>query len=154
MDVIGPQFYPDYYTRRNVFSKLQVTPAAGSDISISVPNGVLWHVDGLRAVLTASATAANRMVGFSVKDQDGNSVWEYQMTAAVTANLTGTFCFSPWTSTVPTAFATTNSLLLPAPDTFIPPGWSFGSSTLNIGTADAWTAVRLWVEEWLPPAGE
>lgn len=152
--VLGPQIFPADYVRRNIFSKSQVTPAAGSDVSITVPNGVLWRVDGLRALLTASAAAANRFVGFIVKDQEGNSVWEYNITSALTASLNATFCFSTWTSTTPTAVATTNRLLMPAPNTYIPAGWSFGTSTLNIDTADAWTAVRLWIEEWLPAAGQ
>lgn len=151
---LGPQLYPAQYERLSVWGAAQVSPAAGADVSITIPNGVAWRVVSLVATLTASAAAANRFVGFVVKSQDGTTVYRYRLTAALTANLTATYCFSPDVGPAPTAVATTNNLLLPKPDEVIPAGWTFGTSTLNIDTADQWSSVAVWAETLLPAAGE
>lgn len=153
-DFASPQSSPDLYTRVNAFSVVPSKIAAGSDVVFSVPNGVMWDVKFALGTLTASAGAANRLVGFFVKDQGGTLVYSYQMTAAVTANLVGTFCFSEDCTQVPTAFATTNSLLLPQPKAWIPSGWTFGTTTLNLQAGDQWSAVSCYVQEWLPREGE
>lgn len=136
-----------YDAAANPVHGTRVAPAAGADVSISVPNGALWRIVALRATFTASGNAANRYIGFQVQDQSGAVVYAYNITAAVTAGLAGVFTFSRDVASAPTAFATTNRLLLPAPATPIPALWSFGTSTLNIDATDAWTAVTLWVEQ-------
>jgi len=154
MSVVGPQLYPDDYLLTNVWGNAQPKVAAGADISVTVPNGQIWRVASLRALLTASGNAANRNVGFIVKNQDGTSVYEYNLTAALTAGQSGVFTFSKDVASVPTAIATTNRLLMPMSSEPIPAGWSFGTSTLNIDASDQWSAIGLWVETLLPPRGE
>jgi hypothetical protein len=152
-DANGAQAYPDVYVKGNYFGLLPSKVAAGVDVSLTVPFGVFWDVKTLIGTLVTSAGVANRTVGFVVKNEGGSIVYSYQITAAQAASLTGTYCFSEDVTVAPTAFATTNSLLAPMPKAWIPPGWSFGTTTLNIQVADQWSAVGAYVQEWLPPEG-
>jgi hypothetical protein len=153
-DVLAPGSYPDIYSRTNRFAARQVSPAAGADISITVPNGVLWDVNSLTALFTAGAGVANRLVAFVVKNQDGQIVYQYQMATALTANQTCTFTFSEDFNSTPPAQGNGLNLLCPAPKPWFLPGWSFGTVTAAIAAADQWSAVTCWVEEYLPISSE
>jgi hypothetical protein len=152
-EYVGPQLWPKPYSRANIAGFAPPRPAAGADISFTVPNGVMWDVVSVIGTLTASAAAANRLVGWIVKNQEGTTVYQYNMTAALTAGLNATFCYSENTSSVPSAIATTNHLLMPQPVPWIPAGWTFGTNTTNIDVGDQWSAVGIWVQVWLPNAG-
>ena len=153
-DILAPGAYPDAYERTNRFGARLVSPAAGADISVTVPNGVLWDVNSMSALFTAGAGVANRLVGFTVKNQDGQSVYQYQTTTALTANQTCTFTFSEDFAAVATTPANGGNILWPAPKPLMLPNWTFGTLTGAIAAADQWSAVTVWVEEYLPPAGE
>jgi len=150
----SPQAYNDVYDRTNRYAFRQPSPAAGADISITVPFGVYWDVNSLTALFTAGAGVANRLVGFFVKNQDGQTVYTYQTTTALTANQTSTFTFSEDFSTALQTPANGSIILGPMPKAFLPPGWSFGTVTGAIAAADQWSGVTFWVEEALPPYGE
>jgi hypothetical protein len=153
-EVAAPQSYPDIYDRTNVFSLIPSKIAAGADFSQTVPFGVLWNVTSLIGTFTASAAAANRLIGFQVKDQGGAVVYSYKLTTALTAGLNATFCFQENITVAPTALATTNSVLMPMPVPYLTGGWSFGTITGNIDVGDQWTALGVWIQEYLPPTGE
>jgi hypothetical protein len=153
LDVLGPQVGPDAFTRTNRFAFRAVSPAAGADISLSVPNGVLWDVNTLCALFTASAGAANRLVGFVVKNQDGQTVYTYQTTTALTANQTSTFTFSEDFHAGMQTPANGSLILGPSPQPLLLPGWTFGTVTAAIAAGDQWSAVTVWIEEFLPAAG-
>lgn len=148
-DLTGPQFPPEDFDRINCFGRAEIAPAAGKEVSFTVPNGVVWRVVSMTAKLTTSSTIANRYVGFQVKQQDGTAVYQFQSTSALAASDSLTVTFSEDISTL-TTVATTDVLLLPKPSVWFPPGWSFGTLTGNIQTGDAYSDVALWVHEWLP----
>jgi len=153
-DVVSAGAYPDIYSRTNRFAARQVSPAAGADISIVVPFGVFWDVNSLTALFTAGAGVANRLVGYFVKNQDGQLVYQYQFATALTANQTCTFTFSEDYAAAPQAQGNALNILGPAPKPWLLPGWTFGTVTAAIAAADQWSAVTIWVEEYLPPRGE
>ena len=153
-ELYSPQSYPDVYQRLARYAPRAVSPAAGADISITVPNGAYWDVNSLTALFTAGAGVANRLVGYFIKNQDGQTVYTYQTTTALTANQTCTFTFSEDFATTMQTPANGGIVLAPAPKPFLPPGWSFGTVTAAIAAADQWSAVTFWVEELLPPPGE
>jgi hypothetical protein len=153
-DIASPQSFPDVYTRSNRFGSRFVSPAAGADISIPVPNGTFWDVNSLTALFTAGAAAANRLVSFVVKNQDGQIVYQYQFSTALVATNTCTFTFSEDYAAAPQAQGNGLFVLGPSPKPWFLPGWTFGTVTAGIQGADQWSAVTAWVEEYLPPAGE
>lgn len=151
-DVVGADTYPDQYSRLDVFNLPVSKIAAGTDLSFTVPIGVLWNVVSLTAKFTASAAAASRVPAFFVKDQGGTVVYQYAV-ATITANQTGTFTFSEDVVT-PATFATAGNFLEPMPSTWIPSNWSFGTTTALIDTADQWSNISVWIQSYLPPEGE
>lgn len=150
--VVGVDTYPDYYQQIDVFNLPVAKLAPGSDLSFTVPVGVLWNVVSLTAKFTASAAVASRIPAFFVKDQGGNIVYQYNV-ATLTATQTGTFTFSENVVT-PATFATGTIMLEPMPDAWIPSNWSFGTVTAAIDVADTWTNVNCWIQAYLPPTGE
>lgn len=152
MRVEGVDTYPDDYVLVDVFNLPVSKLAAGSDLSFTVPVGVLWNVVSLTAKFTASAAVASRIPAFFVKDQGGTVVYTYNI-ATITANQTGTFTFSEDVVN-PATFATGGLFLEPLPTTWFPSNWSFGTTTAAIDTGDTWTNVSCWIQAYLPPAGE
>lgn len=152
MRVIGADTYPDDYVLTDVFNLPISKLAAGTDLSFTVPVGLLWNVVSLTAKYTASAAAASRIPAFFVKDQGGAVVYTYNV-ATLTANQTGTFTFSEDVVT-PATFATGTLMLEPMPATWLPSNWSFGTTTAAMDTGDTWTNVGCWIQAYLPPAGE
>jgi hypothetical protein len=153
-DITSPQSYPDVYTRSNRFGSRFVSPAAGADISIPVPFGTFWDMNSMTALLTTGAGVANRLVSFFVKNQDGQIVYQYQFSTAITATQTCTFTFSEDYAAAPQSQGNGLIILGPSPKPWFLPGWTFGTVTAGIQAADQWSAVTAWVEEYLPPAGE
>lgn len=151
--IIGADTYPDIYDRIDVFNSPQPAPAAGADLNYQVTNGVVWNVVSLTALFTASAGVANRTISFFIKDQGGRIVYQYAIGTALTAGQTCTYTFSEDVVT-PTASANGGNILEPFPSTWLPPLWSFGTSTANIQSGDQWSAVSCWVQMYLPPSGE
>lgn len=153
IDVVGAQVGPDVYSRTNRYAFRAVSPAAGADIVLTVPNGVLWDVNSLTALFTASAGAANRLVGFQIKNPDGQVVYRYQFATALVATNTCTFTFSEDYAAAPMAQGNGLFVLGPQPKGLLLPGWTFGTVTAAIDAADQWSGVTIWVEEYLPAAG-
>lgn len=153
MDIVGADTYPDLYTRVDVFVSAQPNPAAGADLSFTVPIGVLWNVVSITALFTASAGVANRTVNFQVKDQNGKLAYQYAIGTALTAGQTCTYTFSEDVVT-PTSSANGGVVLEPLPSTWFPSDWSFGTVTTNIQTGDQWSVVGAWIQAYLPPEGE
>ena len=153
MRVIGADTYPDEYVLEDVFALPVAKIAAGADLSFTVPVGVIWDVVSLTALFTASAAAANRVPRFFVKNEAGVTVYQYNVSAAITAAQTATFTFSEDVVTPPT-FANGGNFLAPLPSTWFPSNWSFGTTTAAIDTGDQWSNINVWVKAWLPKPGE
>lgn len=152
-EIAAPGALSAPYTRTARFASRQVSPAAGADISITVPNGVFWDVNNLTALFTAGAGVANRLVSFFIKNQDGQVVMQYQFGTALTANQTATFNFNEDYAAAPQAQGNGLFIIGPMPKAWLLPGWTFGTITAAIAAADQWSGVTVWVEEHLPAAG-
>ena len=151
-DVVAADTYPDTYERIAAFNLPVPKIAAGADFSFTVPVGLLWNVVSISALFTASAAAANRIPAFFVKNEAGTTVYTYNV-ATLTANQTGTFTFSEDVVS-PATFATGTKMLEPMPSTWLPSLWSFGVTTAAIDTADQWSGLAVWIQEYLPREGE
>jgi hypothetical protein len=120
-------------------------PAAGAEISCTVPAGKIWRVVSLRVALVTSSGVANRFPSITV--DDGTTVF-YQIISptAHTASLTWTYNFSA----VPSAASAGNTVgLLPAPQgTLLGAGYRILSVTTAIQAGDNYGAPVVFVEEW------
>lgn len=127
--------------------KLVITanPAAGTELSHTVPSDVAWLVVGAYIGLTTNATAANRRLSLVFDDGTTNFA---RLPIGVTqaANLTYTYSFAPG---LPRASAVeSNVVVSPLPDFMLPSGYRIRTLTENIQSGDDFTAAALYVVEF------
>ena len=123
-------------------------PAAGAEISESVPFGARWKLRSIKALLVTSATAATRaaILGFSdgVFDLLYLEPIETQsasLTKAYNGAVIGTVYAVPGDN---------RHWLLPA-EWVLLQGWKIQTFTSNIQAGDDWGAPQMLVEEWIEP---
>lgn len=137
---MAPQVLP----RRRVIDI--TTPAAGADFTVRNDSGLLWRVRTLAGVFTADANAATR--SFELTLNDGNGVlWVSGSQNTLTAGLARNF------AAFPGAFTTSPGgrpivCALPSGGLVIYPGGRLASSVNSIQVGDAWTALRMEVDEY------
>ena len=127
-------------------------PAAGDDASTVLSQSSWTRLLSYAAVLTTSATVADRVPVLRATIADGGTVWAVPSGASVTASLTTTVC---WTARgrgdgLQTAIYG-DHLYLPCPDLWIPPGAKVATATAAIDAADQWSAIVVSYELAQPP---
>jgi hypothetical protein len=125
-------------------------PAAGADWTWLIgpastnPQAYLFHF--AYAILTTSATAANRAVRIGAQFTSGGvtvGIWPTQ--ALQTASLTQAYSISHAASS--NADSSTNFVLMPY-DIWMAPGMQLISSTLNIQAGDQWSSINIYTEQF------
>lgn len=117
-------------------------PAAGAELTVTVPGDRAWRILTGVFTYTASATVANRNPHLALLDGDGNPLGEFNSGTAQTAGQIVTY-------TVAAAYtwsgAGTN---ISIPDLVIYPGFKFGFHSDTMQAGDQISGVRLLVEEF------
>lgn len=131
----------------NIRSVLVSNPAAGADWSQAVTTGARWLVTSLRAIFTASAAAANRVIHIGFNDAV-NQYYDNVVATAITAGQAAQIIAA---AGVQASFSATSlEAVLPLPTPALMSGsFHVFSSTNNIQAADQWSAIVLNVIEWL-----
>lgn len=121
-------------------------PAAGAEISETVPTNARWRLIHARALLVTSAVVANRTASWLIDDatnvviqQYGNFNQAASLTVTYSAGAFGTF------GATAGAFI---DVALP-PDLILPGGFRIRTATLSMDVGDNWGAPQLLVEEWI-----
>ena len=128
--------------RRTRRTYLGSAPAAGADWSVTVPGGKAWRILSVRAALTTSVAAANRVAALTVSD--GSAVFLTIPPAAVqAASLTWTYDWLEHGNNVQVGTLLSGGF----PDLIIPAGFVIASSTSLLDAGDQWAAPRLYVVE-------
>jgi hypothetical protein len=124
---------------------LAPNPAAGADWSLQVPSGRSWRVQSLSALLTTSATVANRLLGLQIT-WAGTLIWSAINTAAVAASVAHTLIAQ---RIVNPNFANTTGTRhwVDVPDYWLPPQAVISAWNSNIQAGDQWSAIAAYVEE-------
>jgi len=122
-------------------------PAAGSEISETVPTNVAWRLIGFRFTLVTDATVANRNVRVIIDDGTTECVRippNFNHAASITANYfagVGLGVIGWMTGAVG---------VMPLPvDLILFQGWRIRTNTLNLQAGDNFRAPVLYVEEWI-----
>jgi hypothetical protein len=121
-------------------------PAAGAEMSETVPAGVRWRFVSLKVALVTSAVVANRTTSF-IFDDGTNSLLQIYNGIAVAASAAQTYNVGD--------FGTFGSIagtfsLVSAPATLIlPAGARIRTTTNNLDVGDNYGAPQYLVEEWL-----
>jgi hypothetical protein len=123
-------------------------PAAGAEVSETVPTGARWRLRGLRAQLVTDATVATRRVHLVV-DDGTNTLIDQALADTQTASLTRNYNLAPY-QYAPAAAAAEIYGPLPG-DLVLRPGWRVRTATDNLAVGDNWGAPQLYVEEWQEP---
>ncbi len=122
-------------------------PAAGDEITITVPTRRRWRIHAIHITLITDATVADRQIIFWI--DDGASVlYRYTLTTIQTASLTNLYSFAP--SSTP-EIATTTKIVVPIPMFVLPAGCRIQTLTTNIQAGDNYNAPQILVEEWIDP---
>lgn len=127
-------------------SRQQANPAAGSDWTFACQANQRVGIISLSAVLTASATVANRQVELIV-DDSVDVLWRTSATANVTASQVVAFSACP-TNTSPGVITTDQTLVFP-PGLILAPTWRIRTLTTGIQAGDQWSSIFLNLEEQL-----
>jgi len=123
-------------------------PAAGSEISETVPTGALWRLHTLRMRLTTSAVAGDRQV--CLKIDDGANVHAF-LAAPATQPASLTYGYN-WAPGLVVAGPTAGNLTFPLPRGYIlAAGWRFYTNTGGLDAGDDYAAPVFSVEEWIAP---
>lgn len=121
-------------------------PAAGAEISETVPTGARWKIVSIEFTLVTDATVANREPILTL--DDGATEWFRSGPSAVIA-ATGTVRNVAAAFGAPPAAVTNfRSILLP-PDLVLSAGFRIRTSTTNLQAGDNYGAPVLLVTEWL-----
>ncbi len=121
-------------------------PAAGAEISETVPTNARWRFYSLTAQLVASATVANRIVSFAM-DDGANVHYRMGQNTAQTAGSTRTWCLSG--SPFSNALSGTSLLMVGAPEIYLAAGFRIRTITEGFQAGDDWAAPQFLVEEWI-----
>ena len=121
-------------------------PAAGSEISITVPTNVRWRLISIQFSLTTDSTVADRRVILML--DDGASIFctiaaNYQQAE----NLTQTYVFMVG-GEMTTSIGGMIQSRLPNP-TILFQGYRIRTSTVNLQAGDDFSPPRFIVEEWI-----
>lgn len=119
-------------------------PAAGSEISESVPTCTIWRLWGGYATLVADAGVANRRVNVYI-DDGTNNIFRSVSASVQTASQTETYTIGPH------AVVVDNHWIPTPPGMLLMPGWKITTSTALIEAGDNWSAPQLTVEAWAMP---
>lgn len=121
-------------------------PAAGLEISETVPTNARWNLLAFSAVLVTSAAVANRQVNLIV-DDGANTVYDFPSASVQAASLTHRYNAAP-AAPAPVVTNLRHLIPLPRPTTLFQ-GFRLRTSTTLIDPADDWGAPQLLVEEWI-----
>lgn len=122
------------------------SPAAGADVSVSVPAGSTWEPVSLAGTFTASAAVANRTQALIFTD-GASVISRVRLSTTVTAGTVAKralFLGAGYTAGGLGDPAIHDSM----PQAVLPAAATITTSTVNIDTGDAWTAISLSVREW------
>lgn len=122
-------------------------PAAGSEISVTVPNGRLWKILSLRAQLVAAAVAVSRRPHLVINDGT-NDIVDAFGTIDQTTGQTRNYTFAEF-GALPDE-TDDNDILVPIPSSILlPESFVIKTQTTNLDAGDNWGAPILLVEEYL-----
>ena len=135
---------------RILVASLGDDPAAGAEISVTVPGRAIWQIHAITAVLVADANVANRVPHFIIDDGQ-RTIYEVASPANHTANLTVRYSLTA--GIAGDAQIAAGAVVLPLPPLVLLPGWRIQTATDAIVAGDNWGAPVLYVTE-IPERGE
>jgi len=127
-------------------SVLGTDPAAGAEISETVPDNARWRLHSVRAALVTDVTAPTRTVGVFVDDGTTSLFTVYSQTVQA-ASTTQAYNLAAY-AYLPGPAA--GQIFLPLPGgVYLSAGWRIRTLTYALAGGDNWGAPQMLVEEWI-----
>ena len=121
-------------------------PAAGAEISETVPTGARWRLRALRVALTTDATVANRLTTLDI-DDGTTQIMRIEGPAVIAASTTRGLNYGIG---FPSRAQLNGNELVPLPsDVVLGAGFRIRTTTLNLQAGDNYAAPQLLVEEFI-----
>lgn len=144
----APEYSGERPYRRSRVVIRPAAPAAGSDWSLTVPAGHLYHIVSVYASLVTSIAAATRVPNIVI----GDGVGEFLRLPPFTSQLASLTRNYAWFAEA--AGDTTGlGIATPIPELTLLPGWTVGVATDAIDVGDAWGNVRVHVVDTMFKGG-
>ena len=122
------------------------TPAAGQELSITVPSGVVWKIKSIFFQLVTNSTVATRITVLQITDGT-NIVFRSMISGAgQAASLTGNYTWAPGQLVPGTANVASYQAAIPQ-DLVLLPGFVISTATISLQTGDQYGTLSLLVEQ-------
>lgn len=121
-------------------------PAAGAEISETVPTGARWRVVSMLTTLVTSVAAANREAAFVTDD---GATPDVRVPSGVNHPASTTVRYAWFHGAQQLATVTDITRQSPIPLSVLEAGQRIRTLTTNLQAGDEWAAPQLRVEEWL-----
>lgn len=129
-----------------VRSVLGTDPAAGAEVSETVPTNARWKLHSIIASLVTDGTVANRNVNWIIDDGTTTLYTSNDNTNhAATTTASHILSENQTRGTIGTIY---NSPMNPV-GLVLFQGWRIRTSTTNLQAGDNWAAPQIFVEEWI-----
>jgi hypothetical protein len=122
-------------------------PAAGAEISYTLPAGFRYQILSVQATLVTDATVANRFPALTIND-GANDVAAYMAGTAQTATQTVAYQFAPGLNSYQASLRTHAPI---AADMILKGGNIIKTVTTGIVAGDNWGIARIRVMRWEDP---
>lgn len=130
-----------------IFIHTGADPAAGAEVSITVPDRRRWKLQSLLFSLVTDVNAADRTILLRIIGS-GITVYQISTSTVQTASLTRYYV---WTESAQPELVIANAYVMHLPRLIIPAGYIISTLTTNIQVGDNYSAPRFLVEEWIDP---
>lgn len=120
-------------------------PAAGADITYTVPAGVTQQLQTVEFTLTTSATVANRQI-ILIIDDGTHELWRIIVPVTQAASLTYVYAFGGTTNDAAVrTVGANNEVLSELPAITLAAGYRIRTSTVNLQAGDQFSAIAIGV---------
>jgi len=124
-------------------------PAAGAEITTTVPANTIWKIKGLQYDLVTDANAATRRSQVGFGNADFNIIECVSNTSQI-ASLTRNYRCSNMPAGALLALVPLIIIPIP-PDIILKQGDRIFTTTTSLQATDNYSSMKIWVEEWMSP---
>ena len=123
-------------------------PPVSEDLATFPPTNTLWHITGVRFMLTTSATVATRIPRIWIVGPSGQVTYSTSPTSGQPASTSFHYIFAPYNN-IPAAYgAYIHGEFTP---TYMTLSHQLQTSTTGIQVNDQFSLIKFQVEQWLNP---
>ena len=133
--------------RGRVYVFLGDNPAAGNEISLTVPTNARWRILMIKLRLVTDATVIDRRVRIVIQNENGVTTFAANAGATQPENSDYYYYFGPHLPYLTSPVRYTISY--PMPTLELPQGYIIKTSTENLQAGDNYYRPWIWVEEWI-----